>query len=242
MSTRKHFLASGAALAALVPAAVASAAPAASPAPTPSATPASPIIPKLAFALPAFDDALATRATHRHLFTSVKIDGGEVFGAMRGTLDAYNDMGIAESDVHPVAVLYHGIAIALGFDDVVWNRFFLPVLALPDQDGKMAAQKKDFDSVIDPKKKGNPCLHATGGDFDTSIESLIASAGAHFFLCNNATRGYATMIGHKLNLPPADVYAFMAAHLVPNAMLVPAGVWGVHAVQERHYTLLPTSL
>jgi hypothetical protein len=25
-------------------------------------------------------------------------------------------------------------------------------------------------------------------------------------------------------------------------MLVPAGVWAVHAVQERHYTFLPASL
>ena len=95
---------------------------------------------------------------------------------------------------------------------------------------------------MDPKKKGNPCLHKTGGDDDTSIESLVADAGARIFMCNCATEGVASVIARKLGKNAADVYKTMSTHLVPNAMLVPAGVWAVHAVQERHYTFLPTSL
>ena len=42
---------------------------------------------------------------------------------MRGTLDAYAGMGIALSTVRPVAVLYHGIAIAFGAPQIVsWVR------------------------------------------------------------------------------------------------------------------------
>jgi hypothetical protein len=243
MSTRKNFLASGAALAALAPVA-ATASPAAAPKPSPSASPAAAgdDIPELKFSLAAFDAALATPSIHKHLFTTVKIDSGEVFGAMRGTLDAYAGMGVALSAVRPVAVLYHGIAIALGFDDLVWNEYFLPFSA-----GKMTSPQgveraADFATVVDSKTKGNPVLHKTGGDYDMSIESLVADANAHFFLCNNATRGFASIMAKKLDKHPADVYATMSAHLVPNAMLVPAGVWAVHAVQERRYTLLQTSL
>jgi hypothetical protein len=196
----------------------------------------------LNFEIAAFDLALATTALHKHLFTSVKIDGGEVFGAMRGTLDAYAGMGVSLKDVKPVAVLYHGFAIALGFDDLVWNELFLPLLALNAADARSIDLKKDFDTVVDPKKKGNPCLHKTGGDFDTSIESLVADAGARIFMCNHATEGAASVLAHKLGKNAADVYKTMSTHLVPNAMLVPAGVWAVHAVQERHYTFLPTSL
>jgi len=242
MSTRKTFLAAGAALAALGPkvaAASVSPAPSSSPA---ASTPPEPALPKLDFNLAAFDTALSTTATHKHLFTSVKIDGGEVFGAMRGTLNAYAGMGVAASSVRPVAVLYHGVAIALGFGDKVWNEYFLPLLAMKDGDDKMAGQRKDFDSVSDPSKKGNPCLHKSGGAWDVSIESLVADANAHFFLCDNATRGVAALIAKKLKKSPADVYATLSSNLVPNAMLVPAGVWAVHAVQERHYTLLQTSI
>jgi hypothetical protein len=240
MSTRKTFLASSAALAALAPSAVA----AAPPSPSPSAAPpsAAPAMAPLNFEIAAFDLALATAALHKHLFTSVKIDGGEVFGAMRGTLDAYAGMGVSLKDVKPVAVLYHGYAIALGFDDLVWNQFFLPVLALNATDERSIDAKKDFDSVVDPKKKGNPCLHKTGGADDTSIESLVADAGARIFMCNHATEGVASVVARKLGKNPADVYKTMSTHLVPNAMLVPAGVWAVHAVQERHYTFLPASL
>jgi hypothetical protein len=240
MSTRKNFLASSAALAAFAPSAVA----AAPPSPSPSAPPPSPgpSMAPLNFEIAAFDLALATAALHKHLFTSVKIDGGEVFGAMRGTLDAYAGMGVSLKDVKPVAVLYHGYAIALGFDDLVWNQFFLPLLAMNATDERSIDAKKEFDTVVDPKKKGNPCLHKQGGDFDTSIESLIADAGARIFMCNHATEGVASAVARKLGKNPADVYKTMSTHLVPNAMLVPAGVWAVHAVQERHYTFLPTSL
>lgn len=196
----------------------------------------------LNFEIAAFDLALATAALHKHLFTSVKIDGGEVFGAMRGTLDAYAGMGVSLKDVKPVAVLYHGYAIALGFDDLVWNQFFLPLLAMNATDERSIDAKKEFDTVVDPKKKGNPCLHKQGGDFDTSIESLVADAGARIFMCNHATEGVASGVARKLGKNPADVYKTMSTHLVPNAMLVPAGVWAVHAVQERHYTFLPASL
>jgi hypothetical protein len=231
MSTRKTFLASSAALAAFAPAAVA----AAKPSPAPMMAP-------LSFEIAAFDLALATAALHKHLFTSVKIDGGEVFGAMRGTLDAYAGMGVSLKDVKPAAVLYHGFAIALGFDDLVWNEFFLPMLALDATDTRSIDLKKDFDTVVDPKKKGNPCLHKTSGDDDSSIESLVADAGARIFMCNHATAGAAAILARKLGKNAADVYKTMSTHLVPNAMLVPAGVWAVHAVQERHYTFLPTSL
>jgi hypothetical protein len=242
MSTRKSFLASSAALAALVPAA-APANPSPSPSPTAKASPEPTMaMAPLHFDLAAFDAALATTAAHRHLFTSVKIDGGEVLGAMRGTLKAYAEMGTPTKDVHPVAVLYHGAAIALAFDDTAWNEFFLPLLAKADPDPKRKAVRDDFATVVSPAKKGNPCLHAAGGEWDSSIESLVADANAHFFLCNNATHGFASMIAGRLGKSPAAVYAALVAHLVPNAMLVPAGVWAVHAVQERRYTLLATSL
>jgi hypothetical protein len=241
MSTRKNFLASSAALAALAPATAAAAA--AAPSPSPPATPVSkPTMPPLKFDLGAFDLSLATTATHKNLFTSVKIDGGEVFGAMRGTLDAYVGMGISLKDVKPAAVLYHGFAIALGFDDVVWNELFLPLAALNATDDRSISAKKDFETVVDPKKRGNPCLHKTGGDDDISIESLVADAGARIYMCNHATEGVASIVARKLGKNPSDVYAKMSTHLVPNAMLVPAGVWAVHAVQEKRYTLLPISL
>jgi intracellular sulfur oxidation DsrE/DsrF family protein len=207
----------------------------ASPGPSPSAEP----IPPLRFDLAEFDALLKTDARHRHLFASTKIDGGEVLVAIRNTLNAYGDVGIAAHDVRPVAVLYHGVSVLLGFDDAMWNEYFLPLHGAAPKLGEFA---KDFNTIYDAKKRGNPCFHKTGGRDDSSIESLVADAGARFFVCNNATRAFAQFVATRLKKKPPEVYAALAGHLVSNATLVPAGVWAVHAVQERNYTLLQATL
>jgi hypothetical protein len=232
VQTRSDFLAAGT-LAVLTPSLASAATPPSSrPSPEPAIAP-------LPFDLPAFDRQLDVVAPHRHLFASTKLDGGVVLAAMRNTLNAYADIGVSLRDVVPVAALYHGESVLLAFDDAAWNEYFIPFYAKRPQTDEYV---KDFKSVYDAKTRGNPCLHKKGGREDTSIESLIADADARFFVCNNATRGFARYIAGYLKKPSVQVYDDLVAHLVPKASLVPAGVWAVHAIQERRYTLLQTSL
>jgi hypothetical protein len=205
---------------------------------TPKPSP-EPSIPPLHFDLANFDSMLNVPMPHRHLFASTKLDGGVVLAAMRNTLNAYADVGIPLRDVFPVATLYHGASVLLAFDDAMWSEYFIPLRP------KGASPKeffKDFDTVYDAKVHGNPCLHKKGGHEDTSLESLVADAGARFFVCNNATQAFAHYVASHLKKPAAAVYDDLVTHLVPNATLVPAGVWAVHAIQERKYTLLQASL
>ncbi len=236
MTTRKDFLAAGA-IAAVAPVA-AGAAPLPSPSPHASGAPKN--FEKLNFDLPAFNALLDRTAAHKHLYASVKVDGGEVLSAMRNTLKAYGDIGTPLTDVFPAAVFYHGPSIAIGFDDAMWNEYFLPLARKMQKSHNPMA--KDFQTAIEAKTKGNPFLKKQGGEWDYSIASLVADAGAHFFICNIATHGFADYIATELNLKADDVYRALAAHLVSNATLVPSGVWAVHAVQEHRFTLLHTSL
>jgi hypothetical protein len=157
---------------------------------------------------------------------------------MRNTLGGYRDVGVDWSDVLPVAVLYHGFSIFLAFDDLVWNRYVIPFSG-KIKHGNGAAQ---IASVREFGPSGNPLLREQGGDGDISIRSLVADAGARFFVCNNAALGTASMVAKALGKPFDAVYGDFAHHLVPNAMLVPAGVWAIHAIQEQRFTLLQTSL
>lgn len=239
MPTRFDFLTSGA-LAALTPAVAA--APTASPSPTPKPSP-EPSMPPLNFDTAAFDKALDTASTvhHRHMFASTKIEGGLALGQMRGVLDAYKEIGVPLSDVHTVAVFYHGGSVLLAFDDAMWTRYFIPIQ--PNVKRDMVEFAKDFDTVYDAQKtKGNPCLHKTADKDDSSIETLVAMVNARFFVCNNATKGFAGFIARKLKLDAVAVYRDLAAHLVPNAMLVPAGIWAIPAIQERLYTYQQSTL
>ena len=228
MTTRKDFLVAGT-LAAAIPGTALAASPAAL---------QHPKAPKLDFDLEAFNALLDGAQAHKNLFTAVQIEGGEVLLAMRNTLGGYRDVGIDWSDVLPVAVLYHGFSIFLAFDDFVWNRYVIPFSGKLKH-GNGAAQ---IASVREFSPSGNPCLREQGGDGDISIRSLVADAGARFFVCNNAALGTASMVAKALGKPFDAVYGDFAHHLVPNALMVPAGVWAIHAIQEQRFTLLQTSL
>ena len=225
MSTRKDFLAAGAAIGALAPhvALAAGTQPAATPVP----------LPHLNFELTAFDASLARPAKHKHLFTSKTIQDGDIFGGMAGTIFAYNAIGIPLSDVSLAGVLYHGISVFFAFDDTIWREYILPYMAKGNKNVTMGT---DFSSLT--AHGGNPCLHKTGGADDQSIEALVAQVGMRLYACNRAVGGLAHAVAKFHKLDARTVYTDFSAHLVPNAMLVPAGVWGVHAVQERGFTLL----
>ncbi|MGA2761111.1 MAG: hypothetical protein ABSF08_12440 [Candidatus Cybelea sp.] len=223
MQTRGDFLTAAGALAALAPTSGVAPQPAASPAGAPSMEE---VLPR-GFEIATFDAALATSAKHKYLFACIS-EVAVALGAIRSTLNAYHVLGVPASEVAPAVVFYHGVSVLYAFDDAMWSRYVIPTNSVPASDAKA-------------KITGNPILKKKGGDWDTSAPALIADANARFFVCNLATHGYATRIAKQLHLPAKDVYEDLASHLIPNTMLVPAGVWAVHAIQERQHTLLQFS-
>ena len=236
MTSRKEFIVAGA-MAAAFPV-VAEAAP--PPAVPESKTP----WPKFVFDTKAFDSALGGPQAHKHLFSTVQIEGGTVFGMVENTLAGYKQIGVPMTDVLPAVVLYHGISIAMGFDDHAWDTYFIPAVAKM-KTSTDAIDKKivaEFDGVIKPGAKGNPFLHAKGGDDDDSIETLVQQNGMRLFMCNLATRGVAEHLAKLLGPKALDVYTDLSSHAVPNAVLAPSGVWAIHAVQQHGFTLLPVTV
>jgi hypothetical protein len=230
MTSRKEFLVSGA-LAAAMPA-VATAAP--SPSPAPSASP----LPKLAFDTKSFEAIVNGPQAHKHLFSSVGLENGTIFNMVHNVMTAYDSLAVPRSDVQPVAVLYHGAAVTMGYNDVIWNKYIIPAAQHPPQDPQAKSFLAQFAAVLKPGAQGNPYLV---GD-TTSIPALVRDANLHLFLCDLFTRGFATGIAKNTGLKTADVYQEIAANLVPNTMLAPNGVWAMHAVQEYRYTVLPVTV
>ena len=218
MTTRKDFIAASAIIAAALPEAALADAPPCAPTP----------VPKLKFDLAAFNGLLDRKAAHKHLFSARKIESGSVFDGIRSTLDAYRDIGVPLSGLFSVAVFYHGVSPIMAFDDSVWATY-VPA-AVTGATGKSWVD--DLKSAAD-SGKGNP--------FAQTISSLATEASIHLFVCNNAVRGLSGLLAKWTNQPEADVYNDLVAHLLPSASLVPAGVWAIHAIQQRGYTLLPVS-
>jgi hypothetical protein len=223
MQTRGDFLTTAGTLAMLAPTSGAT--------PQPSSSPAAmltmeEVLPR-GFDMAVFDAALSTPAKYKHLFACIA-EVSVALTATRSTLNAYRVVGVPATDVAPAVVFYHGASVLYAFDDAMWSRYVIPSNSAPAGDSK-------------EKITSNPILKKKGGDWDSSAPALIASANARFFVCNLATHGYATRIAKALHLPAKDVYEDLSSHLIPNAMLVPAGVWAIAAIQERQYTLLQFS-
>jgi intracellular sulfur oxidation DsrE/DsrF family protein len=228
MTTRKDFLISSGAAVALAPSAAGAAA---KPAPSADGD-----IPQFVFDTAKFDAMIARDVKHRFSFAAEKLGGGEVCYAMTNVLDACdNALGEKPVSATSAAVLYHGSALALGFNDRVWNEMFAK--ALPKMSPSIRADLGDLKAG-----DGNQWLHEPKiGDYDASIDTL-GKRGAVFFLCNNATTGFAQSLAKILGMTPAAAYAKLTSNLVPNAMLVPAGVWAIHALQEAHFTYQQVTL
>ncbi len=219
MPSRRTFIAAGAALAASGEALAAAAAPEADP----------------ERAIVRFDlDALMARlnepAKHKQVFASPRIADGDVLSYMRNSLEAYETGFNQGPGSLRVAAVFYGRGVALAVDDAAWTKY-----AIADM------MKKAGESIAHPERGGNPYWHAPEGE--TSLETL-AARGAIYMACNNALKGLAKRLAATAAGAPGqeDVYADLRAHLIPGAILVPAGVAAINAAQEARFTLFQATL
>lgn len=231
MTSRKDFLIATSAIAALTPSATFAAAP------TLATTTAPSEPPPFVFDRAAFDAVVNRSAKHRHSYASRLIEDGLVLGTIKNVLDAYeNALGEKPASVTSAAVLYHGYSVLLAFNDNVWNELIIPAAK------KMTSTPALADVAKMSVGDGNPYLHKPkDGTYDDSLETL-AGRGAYFMACNSAVDGMADAIARALKITPAAAYGKIVGGLVPNGLLVPAGVWAIHALQEARFTYQQVNL
>lgn len=228
--TRKELLAAGAA--AIVPAACAK---------PPGLARAEAAPATFVFDRNAFERILAEPILHKQCFAATEIQNGIIFNSMIASLYAYEfDLHEGAGSLHAVAVLYHPVAVALGLNDQIWNDLIIP--ALPHLSPYLHGGLTDGKKLV--PGRGNPYLHravATPLEDDPSIEAL-ASRGCHFFLCNNALTGLAESLAPVHGSSSAKIHSRFLGSIVPNALVVPAGVMAINACQEAQFTYLQTAL
>jgi hypothetical protein len=190
-------------------------------------------VPTFSFNEKVFSKRVSSQARHRNCFAIASIKGGEGLYAINNTYFTYTgSLGISPSNIFLIGVLYRITAVTLALNDSVWNEFLIPSLtSLP------AVVRSDLDTVS--IRSGNPCLHAKPNrpGNDASIESL-SSRNSLFLVCNNAIGALALLIAPIIGRPVSDVYGRLVKGVVPGASLVPAGVWALHALQEKQFTYL----
>jgi intracellular sulfur oxidation DsrE/DsrF family protein len=79
---------------------------------------------------------------------------------------------------------------------------------------------------------------APEGSGQASPLDMMVKKGVHFAVCEMSTRGIAGMIADVTGAKPDSIVKELAANLVGNARMVPAGIVAVSRAQERGYSFV----
>ncbi len=199
------------------------------------------------FDKPSFDARLHAPYRHRQVFGAHKIDDGSVLEMMKNSLNAYQfEFGEGAGTMHVAAVLY-GSAVPIALDDYTWRTYAVATASKRrgDEVSHAAAAYRNPFLQPTPHLGLSAAQRALGGIYqDQSIPALIGR-GASLFVCDNALSGLATFLITQMQstAQPIDiVLADLRRHLVPGAMIVPAGVAALNAAQEAKFTYVQASI
>jgi hypothetical protein len=184
----------------------------------------------------AFAAILNRPAEHRQVLTVRSFaDARDGLSLMRNSIEAYIDpmyFAAAPNSFHAAAVFYHGSSPLLAVDDSMFAKYPLAATIIAFA-GFAGTGKPGIDKAA--TKHPAPLFG-----------ELVAQHGASFFVCNNALSGISAYLAGQLApagtaATRAQVVAIhddLAAHFLPGAFLVPAGVAAINAAQEARFTLL----
>lgn len=149
---------------------------------------------------------------HRLVFDTTSPEGFQnaLLFASNFLLANRNDYGLQNQDMAIIVVARH-ISTGYGYNDAMWAKY----------GATLAGPEKQL--------KANPT--------NASLMSLV-NQGVQFAVCSMATRRLAGMIARAAGGNADAVNTELAANLVSNGRLVPAGIVAVSRAQERGYSLV----
>ena len=171
---------------------------------------------------------------HRFFFDTISPDGLGM--ALRFASNYYtankDGYGLEATDLALVICVRHQ-STGFAFTDAIWAKY-----------GKPLADRIGF---ADPKTKAAPTVNVyQASGYGTSLPSngstldAFIKRGGHLAVCQLSMRANAGVIARQTDGKADEIYQELAAHLVPNAHIAPAGIVAVNRAQERGYSLAYT--
>jgi len=192
-------------------------------------------------------EAIVNRSlTFRQVFEWPSLENRELWGNAVNALNSFQFAYGAPADQIQIVVQAYSGSTAATFDDFIWNKYSLgQALQMPDAQGNPATVNPFLHSKIPAAQVTTPPTDQTDPYyFDYSIEGL-QRRGVLFLTCNNSLTGTANAAYQSSrnpdNLTAAQITAEMQAHLIPGALLVPAGVGELVRLQDKGYRLVVNS-
>lgn len=183
--------------------------------------------------LDAWLDKAGTR--HRMMFDSVSGDGGsEALGFANNFIHVNEaDYGLKAAQLGVVIIFRH-MSTPFGYNNAVWAKYGKNFADKMGLKGDMAKRAATMNPALVKAPGGEPPPKGMEWTADSTLSDLAAK-GVHFAVCGLATKGIAAMIAGKKG-DAAAVETELKSNLVPNAVIVPAGISAVNRAQEHGYT------
>ena len=184
--------------------------------------------------------------TIRQVFEWPNIANLELWPNVVNALNAFQFTYDVPPDQIQIVVQAYAGSTPATLDDFIWNKYSLgQALQMHDAQGNPATVNPFLHSNITAGQVTSPPSDQNVPYYsDSSIEGL-QRRGVLFLTCNNSLAGAATSV-LKIGLNPDSltvdqIAAEMQAHLVPGALLVPAGVGELVRLQDKGYRLVVNS-
>lgn len=135
-----------------------------------------------------------------------------------------------EPDKLGVIIIARHMSTPFAYVDAIWAKYgetFAKVSGLEGHEAELAKTCNPF------LANGRAEMKGPGGD--ASIATLVAN-GTRFAVCGMATTFIAGMLAEGSGGSAEAIDAELSAALVPNAVMVPAGIVAVNRAQEYGYT------
>jgi hypothetical protein len=172
------------------------------------------------------------KGQHRMFIDSSSASGGATAILYANNLYMANESGysLKPADLAIVICMRH-FATPFGYNDAAWKKY-----------GKAFGAIMEFK---DPKTGMPPSANLmNSADYGFALPNLgatissLVERGTRFAVCDLATNFFATQIAQDIGATKDSVYKELAASVIPNGRLVPAGVVAVTRAQEYDYSLL----
>jgi hypothetical protein len=181
-------------------------------------------------ASPAWDMSWVDRvaaAPYKVAIDTTKIEGDGLYTAL-DILDTFHEVygggsGNTGESIQVVVVLRH-FAAAMAQRDAMWERYGIgEERNVTDPDTKAPAKRNPF---LRPSPSAKESW-----ELNSKIEPLVAR-GVIFLVCNRATMGLATSLAKRVNKPVDEVKEDLRTNVVPGAILMPNGIFGLVRAQN----------
>jgi hypothetical protein len=181
-------------------------------------------------AAPAWDMSWVERVTaapYKVAIDTTKIDGDGLYTAL-DILDTFHEVygGGTNGSAEPmqVVVVLRHFAAAMAQRDAMWERYGIgEERSVTDPDTKAPAKRNPF---LRPSPNAKESW-----ELNSKIEPLVAR-GVIFLVCNRATMGLASSLAKRVNKPVDEVKEDLRTNVVPGAILMPNGIFGLVRAQN----------